>query len=110
MLSSATDETHFQALRLLDRRPDLTQRELADALGISLGKANYVLNALIEKGFVKARNFKNSRNKAAYAYFLTPAGVEEKARATMRFLKRKMEEYERIKREIEELKKEAGEK
>lgn len=109
MAHPATDDTHFQVLRLLDRRPELTQRELADELGVSLGKANYVLNALIEKGLVKARNFKNSRNKAAYAYFLTPAGIEEKARITVRFLRRKMDEYELIKREIEELKREVGE-
>ncbi len=109
MPQSATEETHFQVLRLLERRPDLTQRELADELGVSVGKANYVLNALIERGLVKARNFKNSRNKAAYAYILTPAGIEEKARVTVRFLKRKMEEYEIIRNEIEELKKEAGE-
>ncbi|EHQ07546.1 MarR family EPS-associated transcriptional regulator [Leptonema illini] len=106
----ASDETHYQVLRLLDRRPELTQRELADELGVSVGKANYVLNALIEKGLVKARNFKNSRNKAAYAYFLTPAGIEEKGRVAVRFLRRKMEEYEQIKREIEELKKELDER
>lgn len=108
MAHPATEETHFQVLRLLERRPDLTQRELADELGVSLGKANYVLNALIEKGLVKARNFKNSRNKAAYAYFLTPAGIEEKARITVRFLKRKMDEYEQIRKEIEELREEVG--
>lgn len=110
MPHSALDETHYQVLRLLDRRPELTQRELADELGVSVGKANYVLNALIEKGLVKARNFKNSRNKSAYAYFLTPAGMEEKARVTVRFLRRKMDEYEQIKKEIEELKKELDER
>jgi len=110
MPHSASDETHYQVLRLLDRRPELTQRELADELGVSVGKANYVLNALIEKGLVKARNFKNSRNKSAYAYFLTPAGMEEKARVTVRFLRRKMDEYEQIKKEIEELKKELDER
>lgn len=109
MPSVATEETHFQVLRLLQRRPELTQRELADELGVSVGKANYVLKALMEKGLVKARNFKNSRNKSAYAYILTAAGIEEKTRVTVRFLKRKMAEYERIKREIEELKKEAEE-
>lgn len=109
MPHSVSDEVHLHVLRLLDRRPELTQRELADELGVSVGKANYVLNALIEKGLVKARNFKNSRNKAAYAYFLTPAGIEEKARVTVRFLKRKMDEYEQIRKEIEELQEEVGE-
>lgn len=109
MSQSATEEIHFQVLRLLERRPELTQRELADELGVSVGKANYVLKALIEKGLVKARNFKNSRNKAAYAYILTPAGIEEKARVAVRFLRRKMEEYETIRKEIEELKREVGE-
>jgi EPS-associated MarR family transcriptional regulator len=109
MPESATEEIHFQVLRLLERRPELTQRELADELGVSVGKANYVLKALIQKGLVKARNFKNSRNKAAYAYILTPAGIEEKARVAVRFLRRKMEEYEKIHKEIEELKREVGE-
>lgn len=108
MPHTVSDEVHLNVLRLLDRRPELTQRELADELGVSLGKANYVVNALIEKGLVKARNFKNSRNKAAYAYFLTPAGIEEKTRVTVRFLKRKMDEYEQIRKEIEELQEEVG--
>lgn len=109
MPPAAIEETHFQVLRIVDSRPELTQRELADELGVSIGKANYVLNALIEKGLVKARNFKNSRNKAAYAYCLTPAGIEEKGRVTVRFLRRKMEEYEQMRKEIEELRKEVGE-
>lgn len=100
------NEIHFQTLRLIERQPELTQRELAVELGVSVGKANYVLAALIEKGLIKARNFKNSRNKAAYAYYLTPAGIEEKAHVTVSFLKRKMHEYEQMKREIEELKQE----
>lgn len=100
------NEIHFQTLRLIERQPELTQRELAAELGVSVGKANYVLAALIEKGLIKARNFKNSRNKIAYAYYLTPSGIEEKARTTVSFLKRKMHEYEQMKREIEELKQE----
>ncbi|MBW7856872.1 MAG: MarR family EPS-associated transcriptional regulator [Leptonema sp. (in: Bacteria)] len=100
------NEIHFQTLRLLERQPELTQRELAVELGVSVGKANYVLAALIDKGLIKARNFKNSRNKVAYAYYLTPSGIEEKARITVSFLKRKMHEYEQMKREIEELKQE----
>lgn len=104
------NEIHFQTLRLIERRPELTQRELAAELGVSVGKANYVLAALIEKGLIKARNFKNSRNKIAYAYYLTPSGIEEKARITVSFLKRKVHEYEQMKQEIEELKQEMEEK
>lgn len=101
-----TLETHLKVLRRLEENPDLTQRELAEALGISLGKANYCLKALIEKGWVKANNFKNSRNKAAYAYLLTPSGLEEKARITVRFLKQRIRDYEQIKGEIAELEQE----
>ena len=108
MPTRVSEDTHFYVLRLLEKNPELTQRELADRLGVSVGKANYVLNALIEKGLVKARNFKNSKNKSAYAYILTPDGIEEKARVTVRFLKRKIEEYEVMKAEIEELGREVG--
>ena len=82
----------------------MTQRELAEALGVSLGKANYCLKALINRGLVKAENFKNSANKRAYLYLLTPKGMEAKARISVRFLQRKMEEYETLKLEIEQLK------
>ena len=101
-----SQETHLKVLRQLEENPDLTQRELATALGISLGKANYCLKALVEKGWIKANNFKNSRNKAAYVYLLTPNGLEEKARITVRFLKQRIRDYEQIKREIEELEQE----
>ena len=84
----------------------MTQRELATALGVSLGKVNYCLKALIEKGWVKANNFRNHNNKAAYAYLLTPKGLERKAQITVRFLKRKVEEYEALKQEIEQLQRE----
>ncbi len=84
----------------------MSQRELADHLGVSLGKTNYCLKALVEKGLVKARNFKNSRRKRAYLYILTPAGLEAKARITTQFLKRKMNEYEKLREEIEVLKEE----
>lgn len=104
----ATSETHLKVLRLIEDNPSITQRELAQALGVSLGKANYCLRALIEKGFVKARNFSNSNNKRSYLYHLTPAGLEAKARISVQFLKRKMREYEQLKREIEQLQEETG--
>ena len=84
----------------------MTQRELAQHLGISLGKANYCLKALIDRGWVKANNFKNSNHKAAYAYLLTPRGVEQKTKITLRFFKQKMREYEQLKKEIVELEQE----
>jgi len=96
----------LRLLREIKKSPELTQRELSSRLGISLGKVNFLLNALIRKGFVKAHNFKNSNNKKAYLYILTPHGLEEKARVTYRFLKRKMEEYGRLESEIRELRKE----
>jgi EPS-associated MarR family transcriptional regulator len=101
-----TQETHLKVLRLLEDNPDITQRELAQAMGVSLGKVNYCLKALIGKGWVKASNFKNSNNKSAYAYLLTPKGIERKAQITVRFLKRKVEEYEALKQEIEQLQQE----
>ena len=88
---------------------DLTQRELADKLGMSVGGLNYCLNALIDKGFVKMANFSKSKNKFKYVYLLTPLGISKKVALTSRFLKRKMEEYEVLKVEIEALKLEAGE-
>ncbi len=99
-----TDEYRSKILRMLEEEPEISQRKLARELGISLGKANYCLQALMEKGLVKASNFKNSRNKKAYMYFLTRKGIAEKARATTRLLQRKMAEYEAIRREIENLK------
>ena len=96
-------DTNLKLLRHLEENPYITQRELAAALGISLGKANYCLKALIEKGWIKANNFKNNNNKAAYAYLLTPTGIERKAQITVRFLKRKIAEYKALKDEIEQL-------
>lgn len=101
-----TDEYRSKILRILEGDPQISQRDLARALGISLGKANFCLQGLIEKGLVKANNFMNSNNKKAYMYYLTRKGIAEKARATTRFLKRKMAEYEAIQREIENLKRE----
>lgn len=97
------EELHFKLLKTLQANPDLSQRELARAMGISLGKANYCLRALIEKGWVKAANFRKSTNKAAYAYLLTPHGIEEKTRAAAHFLRRKVAEYEALEKEIEQL-------
>ncbi len=101
-----SEELQYKILKLIEKNPEITQREIAKELGVSLGKANYLLKAIIEKGFVKAKNFKNNKNKLGYMYLLTPQGIEEKARATVRFLKRKMEEYDQIQKEIDELRKE----
>jgi EPS-associated MarR family transcriptional regulator len=90
-------------LKYLADHPAATQRELACDLGISLGKANYCIRALIEKGLLKVRNFRNSHHKTAYAYYLTPRGLEEKIDVTYEFLRRKVAEYDVLSREIEEL-------
>jgi EPS-associated MarR family transcriptional regulator len=103
-----TDETRYRILKLLEADPHASQRRIADELGISLGRVNFCVQALIQKGLVKANNFRNNANKRAYLYYLTPRGVEEKAKVTARFLKRKLEEYEELKRELEELQREAG--
>ncbi len=102
------EDTQFRLLRLLETRTGLSQRDLARELGTSLGKVNYCLNALIEKGLFKARNFKNSRNKLGYAYLLTPRAIDRKAAITLAFLKRKMDEYEMLEAEIAQLKREIG--
>ncbi len=103
MRAMERDEVHFRVLQIIQRYPRLTQRELAQHLGVSLGKANYCLNALIEKGFIKAENFRRNDRKLAYLYLLTPTGLEEKARATLHFLRRKVGEYEALKTEIAQL-------
>ena len=100
------NESHLRVLRLLQENPQLTQRELADRLGISLGKANYCLKALLAKGQIKVRNFTNSRNKFSYAYHLTPPGVAAKIALTAEYLKIKVAEYESLKHEIEQLRRE----
>jgi EPS-associated MarR family transcriptional regulator len=105
-----TDEYRSKILRILEEEPEISQRELARQLGISLGKANYCLQALIEKGWIKANNFKNNNNKKAYMYLLTRRGIVEKARVTARFLERKMSEYEALQREIAMLKQEIQER
>jgi len=103
-----TDEYRSKILRILEEDPAISQRDLARQLGISLGKANYCLQALIEKGWIKANNFKNSNNKKAYMYLLTRRGIVEKARVTSRFLERKTAEYEALQREIEQLRRAVG--
>lgn len=99
-----SSELQFRVLRLLESNPHLTQRELSKSLGVSLGGVNYCLNALVAKGSVKIKNFKNSRNKRVCAYLLTPQGIAEKTALTASFLRRKMQEYEGLKAEIESLK------
>ncbi len=97
------DEIPLQLMRLLEANPQMSQRALAEELGLSLGKTHYCIHALIEKGWIKARNFKNSDNKLAYAYALTPSGIRQRANATVQFLKRKRAEYAALKREIAQL-------
>lgn len=91
-------------LRLLEANPEMSQRDLADAVGVSTGSAHYLISALVERGFVKMGNFRASDDKRRYAYILTPKGIAEKGAITGKFLARKLEEYEALKREIEELK------
>lgn len=99
-----TDEIHYQILKAIEEDPSISQRDLAARLGVSLGKTNYCLRELVNMGWVNAGNCKSNTKKDVYAYLLTPSGIKEKAKVTMRFLQRKMEEYGRIKQEIERLK------
>ena len=103
----APREIHYKLLRLLQANPGMSQREAASELGVSLGKVNYCLRALMRKGWVKATNFKNSQNKVGYLYVLTPRGLEEKATLTVRFLGVKIREFEALRAEIEQMRKEA---
>ncbi|MDD2690090.1 MAG: MarR family EPS-associated transcriptional regulator [Candidatus Omnitrophica bacterium] len=100
------DATRYHLLKLLTEHPESTQRELAAAMGVSLGKTNYCLKALVDKGLVKMGNFRGNPNKGVYAYLLTPEGVQEKARVTVRFLHRKMAEYDALQAEIAALRRE----
>jgi len=104
-----TDAIHYTVLKLIEEDPAISQRELARRMGVSLGKANYCLKALVAKGFVKLQNFRRSDNKLAYTYLMTPAGLEEKARVTLAFLRHKEAEYEAIRQEINQLRREIGE-
>jgi MarR family transcriptional regulator, temperature-dependent positive regulator of motility len=100
-------DVHYKLMRLVEGNPKMSQRAIARELGISLGKVNYCLRALIEKGWIKAANFKNSQNRAAYTYLLTQHGIEQKASLTMRFLQAKMYEYEALRKEIRQVRREA---
>jgi MarR family transcriptional regulator, temperature-dependent positive regulator of motility len=102
------EEAHYRLLALLQNEPELSQREMAERLGVSLGKVNYCMRALIEKGWLKAENFRRSSNKRAYLYKLTPSGLKEKAALTLRFLRRKEEEHDALVQEIARLKEELG--
>ena len=102
------DETTYKLFKAIEANPTTNQRQLASELGVSLGKLNYCLKALLKKGLVKAENFMISNNKRSYLYKLTPAGLSEKAVVTMRFLNQKLFEYERIKSEINHLRSEVG--
>lgn len=102
------EDTHFRVLRLLQENPEMSQRELAEAAGVSVGGIHYVLNALIEKGLVKLGNFRSAEDKRRYAYILTPKGIREKSNLAMAFLERKIMEYNALKAEIEILAGEIG--
>jgi len=108
--SALSEELRYKLMRLIAANPEVSQREVARELGISLGKVNYCLRALVRRGWVKAHNFKNSRNKAAYMYLLTPRGLEAKALLAVRFLHIKKLEYESLQREIEQISAESGER
>ena len=94
------NDDHFEVLRKIQKNPNYSQRELADELGFSLGKLNYCLRALKDKGFIKIRNFTKNPNKLNYIYVLTPKGITEKTKLTINFMKRKMSEYEDLKEEL----------
>ena len=103
-----TSDTEYRILKILERNPKLTQRQVADELGVSLGQTHYVIRALINKGSVKLGNFKKSNNKKGYIYLLTSEGLMQKSELAKSFLSRKQQEYERLKSEIEELMKESN--
>ena len=103
-----TDEYRYRILKILENNPGASQRDIARELGVSLGRVNFCLQALVEKGLVKANNFRNSTTRQTYLYLLTPKGMQEKAKVTVRFLKVKLDEYETLKREVAQLQREAG--
>jgi len=108
-MTCVEDEIHYKLLKVLEENPDVTQRELAARLGVSLGKANYCLRALMGRGWVKMANFRRNPNKMGYVYLLTPRGIDEKARFAVRFLRHKLNEFDALKAEIERLKVEVDE-
>jgi len=101
-MESHNIEPSYKILKIIDENPEYTQRRIARELGYSLGKVNYIIAALVDKGFVKLHRFIQSKNKLGYRYILTPKGIKEKYRITKDFLKRKMKEYDLLKREIQE--------
>lgn len=106
MMRNTEQDAHFRVLRLIEARPEISQRQLAAELGVSLGRVNYVLRALVDKGLVKMRQFSNVQDKRRHAYVLTPKGVARKASITRGFLARKIAEHEALKAEIESLQRE----
>ncbi|MBN8473920.1 MarR family EPS-associated transcriptional regulator [Sulfuritalea sp.] len=102
----SSDPHHYRLLKLIEANPGINQREMAQAMGVSLGKVNYCVKALVQKGIIKIHGFRNHGNKRAYMYLLTPGGIEAKARLAVSYLKHKMAEYEAIRNEIEELRRE----
>ncbi len=102
------EDNYLRVMRILQDSPDITQRELAEKLGVSLGGLNYCLKALIDKGWVKIQNFSSNKNKLGYAYLLTSTGIVQKASLTRSFLQRKMQEYEVLKQEIKQMKQEVN--
>lgn len=102
------DEYRYKILKILEANPEISQRQLARELGVSLGRVNFCLNALIKVGLLKASNFRNSHNKLAYMYLLTPKGIEEKSNITVAFLKIKMQEHEALESQINRLRQEVG--
>jgi len=103
-----TDEYRYRILKLLEKNPTASQRDIARELGVSLGRVNFCLQALVEKGLIKVNNFRHNESKRAYLYYLTPKGMKEKASVTVRFLKVKLDEYENLKLEVAQLQREAG--
>jgi EPS-associated MarR family transcriptional regulator len=103
-----TDEYRYRILKLLEKNPTASQRDIARELGVSLGRVNFCLQALVEKGLIKVNNFRHNESKRAYLYYLTPKGMKEKARVTVRFLKVKLNEYENLKLEVAQLQREAS--
>ena len=101
-MKNVDNENDFKVLRELNKRPNKSQRAIADEIGFSLGKLNYVINALKEKGLIKIENFKKNPNKICYTYILTPKGIKTKTKLAINFMNRKMREYEELKKELEE--------
>ena len=105
-IATRREDVRFRVLRLIERHPEASQREIADALGISVGAVNYCVRALIEKGHIKVANFRASKNKLGYVYVLTPEGIADRASLAVRFIERKLAEYNAMKDELDQLQRE----